>query len=80
MVDGTGSAPQPGLSIAIDGDVITDIGIDVGAGRREIDATGLLVTPGFVDIDTHYDGQAPWDAELAPSTTVASSQLASAPT
>ncbi len=68
VVDGTGAAPQPGTSIAIDGDLITAIGTDVGSGRREIDATGLLVTPGFVDIHTHYDGQATWDAELAPST------------
>jgi N-acyl-D-aspartate/D-glutamate deacylase len=39
----------------------------VGRGRREIDACGLLLTPGFVDIHTHYDGQATWDAQLAPS-------------
>ena len=56
VVDGTGAAAQPGLSVAIDGDIITAIGADVGTGRREIDATGLLVTPGFVDIHTHYDG------------------------
>ena len=68
VVDGTGAAPQLGLSIAIDGDVITEIGTAVGHGRREIDASGLLVTPGFVDIHTHYDGQATWDAELEPST------------
>ena len=68
LVDGTGSPARPGLSIAIDGDIITAIGADVGAGRREIDATGMLVTPGFVDIHTHYDGQATWDAELEPST------------
>jgi len=68
VVDGTGSAARPGLSIAIDGNLIVDIGTDVGTGRREIDATGLLVTPGFVDIHTHYDGQATWDGELEPST------------
>ena len=68
VVDGTGAVPQLGLSIAIDGNVITEIGTDVGRGRREIDASGLLVTPGFVDIHTHYDGQATWDAELEPST------------
>jgi N-acyl-D-aspartate/D-glutamate deacylase len=39
----------------------------VGTGRREIDAHGLMLTPGFVDIHTHYDGQATWDAQLAPS-------------
>ena len=67
VVDGTGADARV-TSIAIDGDVITAIGDDVGPGRREIDATGLLVTPGFVDIHTHYDGQATWDEELAPST------------
>jgi N-acyl-D-aspartate/D-glutamate deacylase len=68
VVDGTGSAPVEGLSIAIDGGLITEIGTEVGPGKREIDATGLLVTPGFVDIHTHYDGQATWDEELEPST------------
>ena len=68
VVDGTGAAAVDGLSIAIDGDTITAIETDVGPGSREIDATGLLVTPGFVDIHTHYDGQATWDSELAPST------------
>ena len=67
LVDGTGSPPRRG-DVAIDGAVITAIGDDVGPGRRELDATGLIVTPGFVDIHTHYDGQATWDAELAPST------------
>src|SRR5256886_4680244 len=38
-----------------------------GPGRREIDASGLLVTPGWVDVHTHYDGQAMWDPLLAPS-------------
>lgn len=68
VVDGTGGPAVAGLSIAIDGDRIAAIGTDVGTGRREIDATGLLVTPGFVDIHTHYDGQATWDGELEPST------------
>ena len=43
------------------------VGGDIGRGRREIDASGLLVTPGFVDIHTHYDGQATWDPYLTPS-------------
>ncbi len=70
VVDGTGHPPRPGHSIAIDGEVITAVGPDaeVGPGRREIDATGKLVTPGFVDIHTHYDGQATWDGDLEPST------------
>jgi len=73
LVDGTGGPIRHGVTIAVDGDRITAIADDVGeriigAGRREIDATGLLVTAGFVDIHTHYDGQATWDAQLEPST------------
>jgi N-acyl-D-aspartate/D-glutamate deacylase len=43
------------------------VGGKAGAGRREIDASGLLVTPGWVDIHTHYDGQVTWDPYLTPS-------------
>lgn len=66
LVDGTGQPPRI-ADVGIDGPVITAVGNDVGAGRREIDAAGLLVTPGFVDVHTHYDGQATWDPELTPS-------------
>lgn len=66
IIDGTG-AERYRADIAIDGKTISAIGSDVGAGKREIDAAGLLVTPGFVDIHTHYDGQATWDSTLAPS-------------
>jgi N-acyl-D-amino-acid deacylase len=45
---------------------VTKVG-GVGRGRQELDADGLLVTPGFVDPHTHFDGQVSWDAELAPS-------------
>ena len=68
LVDGTGAPTRHGVSIAIDGGTISAVGEDVGPGKEEIDASGLLVTPGFVDIHTHYDGQATWDSELAPST------------
>ncbi|MEM7340521.1 MAG: amidohydrolase family protein [Actinomycetota bacterium] len=70
LVDGTGATPVPGMSVAVDGAQITAVGpaSTIGPGRREIDATGLMITPGFVDIHTHYDGQATWDAELEPST------------
>jgi N-acyl-D-amino-acid deacylase len=70
IVDGTGAAPVDGMSISVDGSTITGIGpdADIGPGRREIDAAGQIVTPGFVDIHTHYDGQATWDGELEPST------------
>jgi N-acyl-D-amino-acid deacylase len=46
---------------------ITDVGQTHGGATRTIDADGLLVTPGWVDVHTHYDGQVTWDPELAPS-------------
>jgi N-acyl-D-amino-acid deacylase len=66
VVDGSG-APARRADVAIDGDRIVAVGNDVGAGRREIDARGMLVTPGWVDIHTHYDGQVTWDPHLTPS-------------
>ena len=60
LVDGTGG-PARHADIAIVGDWIAEVGDDIGRGRRELDADGLLVTPGFVDPHTHYDGQATWD-------------------
>lgn len=66
IVDGTGRAAFTG-EVAIDGGRIAAVGGKQGAGRREIDADGLLVTPGWVDIHTHYDGQAMWDPLLSPS-------------
>jgi len=70
IVDGTGAAAFTG-DIAIDSGrisaVATAAGPKIGPGREEVDATGLHVTPGFVDIHTHYDGQATWDSEMAPS-------------
>jgi len=66
IVDGTGAPAQFG-DIAIDGGVISGAGGKAGAGHREIDASGLLVTPGWVDIHTHYDGQVSWDPYLSPS-------------
>ncbi len=66
VVDGTGAAPFIG-DVAIDGGMISAVGSVSAKGREEIDASGLTVTPGFVDIHTHYDGQATWDAEMGPS-------------
>ena len=66
VVDGSGSAPRT-ADVAVDGDRIVGVGRVDGSGRRELDADGLLVTPGFVDLHTHYDGQATWDPVLAPS-------------
>ena len=66
VVDGTG-APARTADVAIDGDRIVEVGTVDGTGRQEIDADGALVAPGWVDVHTHYDGQAIWDAEMAPS-------------
>src|SRR5580658_931136 len=66
VADGLGGEPRP-ADIAVDGTTITAVGTVTGAGLEEVDADGLLVTPGFVDIHTHYDGQATWDDCLAPS-------------
>lgn len=66
IVDGSGGERFHG-DVAISGETIVDVGDDVGPGRREIDADGLIVTPGWVDMHTHYDAQATWDPELTPS-------------
>ncbi|HZR14506.1 MAG TPA: amidohydrolase family protein [Acidimicrobiia bacterium] len=66
VVDGTGS-PARTADVAIDGSTITDVGNLHTSARRVIDADGLLVMPGFVDIHTHYDGQASWDERMIPS-------------
>src|SRR3569833_1550025 len=66
IADGTG-APIREADVAVKDGRIAAIGKVGGKGREEIDAKGKLVTPGFVDIHTHYDGQAPWDERLAPS-------------
>ena len=66
VVDGTG---QPGFEadVGVKDGVIAAVGKILGAGAEEIDAAGQLVTPGFVDIHTHYDGQATWDGRMQPS-------------
>ncbi|QZT60546.1 N-acyl-D-amino-acid deacylase family protein [Mycolicibacterium austroafricanum] len=66
IVDGLGGAPFTG-DVAVRDGVIVSVGTVDAAGAREIDATGLLVTPGFVDLHTHYDGQAIWSDRLTPS-------------
>ncbi len=62
IVDGTGADAYAG-DIAVDGDQITEIGQVSGKGKREIDAQGLTVTPGFVDLHTHLDAQIGWDPQ-----------------
>jgi N-acyl-D-aspartate/D-glutamate deacylase len=66
VVDGTGAASRE-ADIAIKSGCIADVGKVAGAGVEEIDAKGQIVTPGFVDIHTHYDGQVTWTNRLAPS-------------
>lgn len=66
VVDGTGSEPFQ-ADVAVKDGVIVAVGEVVGDAAREIDATGKLVTPGFVDIHTHYDAQAVWDTHMKPS-------------
>src|SRR6516162_3799949 len=66
IIDGTGKAAFTG-DVAISNGRIVGVGGKQGPAKREIDADGLLVTPGWVDAHTHYDGQAMWDPLLAPS-------------
>src|SRR6185295_12767917 len=66
IVDGTGRERFTG-DVAIDDGVIVATGRVAERGKREIDAAGRLVTPGWVDVHTHYDGQVTWDPLLAPS-------------
>src|SRR5205814_5323947 len=67
IVDGTGRAPFEG-DVAVRQDRIVAIGnVSNGRVRAEIDAKGCIVTPGFVDIHTHYDGQVTWENRLVPS-------------
>ncbi|MDB5479589.1 MAG: Amidohydrolase 3 [Caulobacteraceae bacterium] len=66
IVDGSGAAPVAG-DIAIDGERIASVGGKAGPGREEIAADGRIVTPGWVDIHSHYDGQATWDPFVSPS-------------
>ena len=66
IVDGTGASCREG-DVAISGGRIAAVGRFEGNGSEEIDARDRIVTPGFVDIHTHYDGQAVWDSHLAPS-------------
>src|SRR5262249_31332304 len=66
LADGTGAATRE-ADVAIKDGRIAAVGKVSANGKEEIDAKGLLVTPGFVDIHTHYDGQATWDSRLQPS-------------
>jgi N-acyl-D-amino-acid deacylase len=66
LADGSGAALRE-ADVGIVGDRIVAVGKDLGAAARVIDAAGKLVTPGFVDVHTHYDAQATWDPTMSPS-------------
>ncbi|MDW3215276.1 MAG: amidohydrolase family protein [Ilumatobacteraceae bacterium] len=67
VVDGTGSPPRR-ADVVIDGDVIARVDDDIdGSFDRTIDVTGLVVSPGFIDLHTHYDAQVLWDPDMTPS-------------
>ena len=67
VCDGSGNSPER-LDVAVSDGVIVSVGPAIeGTAAREIDASGKIVTPGFIDVHTHYDGQATWDERLVPS-------------
>lgn len=66
VVDGQGGTPVT-ADVAIRDGVVAEVGRVSGRGHRELAVDGAVVAPGFVDIHTHYDGQATWDARLQPS-------------
>ena len=66
VIDGTGTAARA-ADVALHDGRVAEVGVVSGRGHQEISATGALVTPGFVDIHTHYDGQATWSNRMSPS-------------
>lgn len=66
VVDGSGGEPRV-ADVGISGGRIASLGTDLGAARETIDATGMIVTPGFVDVHTHFDAQATWDDRMEPA-------------
>ena len=66
LIDGTGTERRV-ADVAVSGETIAEVGQKLGPAKREIDAEGLILSPGWVDIHTHYDGQATWDPYMSPS-------------
>src|SRR4029077_1917766 len=66
VIDGTG-APRRRADVGIKGDRVVSIGAVTDEAAKVIDATGKVVTPGFIDVHTHYDAQVFWDGDLTPS-------------
>ena len=66
VVDGTGR-PSAVADVAVTNGRISGVGANLGQAKRNLTADGLLVAPGWVDVDTHYDGQVSWDPLLTPS-------------
>ena len=66
IVDGTGKPAFTGDVALADGRIVA-VGKDLGSAKKTIDADGLLVTPAWVDVHTHYDGQVAWDEQMTPS-------------
>ena len=66
IVDGLMNSANPG-DVAIDGDTISALGKVDTKGRREINAEGAVVTPGFIDLHTHMDAQIGWDPQVTPA-------------
>jgi N-acyl-D-aspartate/D-glutamate deacylase len=66
VVDGSGAEAFE-ADVAVQNGIVVEVGASVGKGHREIDAKGKLVTPGWVDMHTHYDAQATWDPFVTPS-------------
>jgi len=70
VIDGLGGPPRAGGVAVADGRIVA-VGTELGAARRRVDARGLTLAPGIVDLHTHYDAQLTWDPFATPSTALA---------